>query len=252
MIRKFIALFDVHYPNNIPLKAVENFMSDERPDILIYGGDAWDCEPLSHWGEENRFKEIGLDLIRKELDQQASGLNDMVKRHQSLCKAKETYYLIGNHENWVQMYQNKYGNAGSPITLDSVTKLSSLGVKILDQGKALKIGKLYFVHGDKIAKASGNAAKTAVSWYQAPILFGHYHTSQSFGNVSPVEVQSPQIGQCVGSLTTNNPDYNKHKPNASINQFAFGYIDTKSGLFNYYIITLIRNKFMWNNKIYGV
>lgn len=251
MIKKFIGLFDLHHPNNIPLSPVEQFMEEFKPDILVYGGDSWDCEPLSHWGEEKRFKEIGLDNIRKQLHAEAESLHNLVKHHKKISKAKEIHYLIGNHEHWIDIYQNKYGNAMEPMTLDRLTNLSKLGVKIHEQGKAIKIGKLYFVHGDKIAKGGNvNVSKTAVSWYQKPVLFGHYHTTQSFGNVSPIEVSSPQIGQLVGCLTSNNPDYNKHKPNACINQFVYGYIDTKTGLFNYYLITIIKGKFIHNGKVY--
>jgi hypothetical protein len=251
MIKKFIGLFDIHYPSNIKLSCVESFMKDLKPDILIYGGDTWDCDPLSHWGEEKRFKELGLENIRKQLNKEATGLHNLLKHHISISKAKEVHYLIGNHENWINLYQNKYGNAMEPITLDSLTNISKLGIKIYEQGKALKIGKLYFLHGDRISKSGNiNVAKTAVSWYQAPVLFGHYHSTQSFGNVSPVQVTSPQVGQLVGCLTSNNPDYNKNKPNACINQFVYGYIDTKTGLFNYYLVTIIRDRFILNGKVY--
>jgi hypothetical protein len=174
----------------------------------------------------------------------------MIQKHIQISHANEVYYIEGNHENWIAQYQSKYGNATDPITLDSLTKLSSIGVKIVEQGKPVKIGKMYFVHGDKIAKSSGNVAKTAVSWYQAPIFFGHYHTTQSYGNVSPVDVDSPQVGQCVGCLTTTNPSYNKHKPNACVQQFVFGYINTANGHFTYYTPILVKGSFIWNGKTY--
>ena len=91
MIKKFVGLYDIHYPNNIKLDCVESFMVDFAPDYLIYGGDTGDWEPLSHWGEENRFKEIGLDNIRKQLNKEADGLHKLIKKHNHLTKPKEVH-----------------------------------------------------------------------------------------------------------------------------------------------------------------
>lgn len=39
--KKVMVLPDIHYPDNICLKAIENFMADYQPDVLIYLGMFW-------------------------------------------------------------------------------------------------------------------------------------------------------------------------------------------------------------------
>jgi predicted phosphodiesterase len=249
MIKKFVGLFDLHYPDNISLDSTEAFLKDFKPDILVYGGDTWDCEPISHWGEQQRFKEKGLSIIRQELKDQSEGLRALIKRQIKIARAKDIYYLVGNHEIWVKLYQNTYGNAGEPMTLEGFLKPKELGMKIIPQGKTLKIGKLYFMHGDNLGSGIYNSKK-AVSEYQKPILYGHFHTVQSYSNVSPIEVEDPQIGQAVACLCHKNPDYGKSKPNRWINGFVYGYIDTRTGQFSYYNVIIVHGKFFYNGKLY--
>jgi len=252
MIKKLVAVGDLHYPEQKYMKIFEQFLTDEKPEILIYAGDIWNCEPISHWGDESRFKEIGLAAIRQQLLTEAQGIHDLIARQIKLAKAKEIYFLIGNHENWINMYQAKYGNANEPMTVDSLLKLTPMGVKILPQGKELKIGSMYLVHGDRISKSGqSNVAKTAVAWYQAPIFFWHYHTTQSYGNVRPIDNDSPQIGHLIGCMTDANPDYNKHKPNACIQQFLFAYLDTDKQIFSYYPVMIVKGQFIWKGKRYS-
>lgn len=246
---KFVGLFDIHYPENIDLSCVHKFLSDFKPDTLVYGGDCWDCDPISHWGEQQRFKEKGLAQIRKELNEQAEGLRELIVKQIKISKAKNVYYIIGNHEAWIAQYQSTYGNAGEPITLDGLLNLKKLGVKIVSQGDVVKLGKLYITHGENVG-SNVMCARKAVQDYQKPLVFGHYHTVQAYSNVSPVDVEDPQVGYSIGCLCHKNPDYGKNKPNKWINGFVCGYVNKSTGLFTIYPITIVHNKFVWNGKEY--
>ena len=48
-LTKVVALFDVHIPHNIPLGGVYDFLNDEKPDVVIIGGDFLNVDSLSHW-----------------------------------------------------------------------------------------------------------------------------------------------------------------------------------------------------------
>ncbi|GAF90117.1 unnamed protein product, partial [marine sediment metagenome] len=48
-MKKIIAIFDCHIPENIGLKGVLEFIKDEKPQHLILGGDIMNMNALSRW-----------------------------------------------------------------------------------------------------------------------------------------------------------------------------------------------------------
>lgn len=243
LISKFVIFYDDHYPDNLFAKILNLFLKDERPDILIFGGDTWGCEPVSHWGEEQRFKQLGLNTIRKQLMMQSFGLHNLIKQRITSSRAKKVYYIIGNHEDWIRQYEEKYGNAGPAITLDSLLHLSELGIEIIPRGGYIELGKILVMHGDTLRSTSTHAKLNVQEWQQT-MLYGHLHTEASYTNVTPLKQDLPQQAHSIGGLTTRDAHYNKRKANKTMHQFVMGYIHVPTGFVNYYPITILNGQFV--------
>jgi predicted phosphodiesterase len=215
------------------------FAKDFKPDHFILGGDALDCGPVSHHNHGKPGAVEGLRILSdaKELTELVVQPAQKLSKHQ--------YYIIGNHEAWLDQAIEVSPALEGILDAGSLLKLD--GWSVIPQGEALKLGKLVFVHGDQI-KGGENPAKWAVNAYNKNVFFGHHHTHQVFTKVSALD-STGHTGTAVPCLCKKNPKYGGGSPNRWMQGFVYGWLH-KDGTFSAYTVLIINGKATIMGKVY--
>jgi predicted phosphodiesterase len=238
---KLAALFDVHYPYNIKLNPILNFLSDFKPDVIKLPGDILDLAYLSHWNELSPGKWAGKNL-RRDYDEMGNILDQI----QSKIKPKKMYYFIGNHELWVKQFMDKFPFLEGVLDVPEGLHLKERGIELVPYNKSTKVGHLYFMHGMYVNE--GHAAKT-VKTFQRCMRYGHTHDHQVFSIISPLDYKLVYNAMSCGCLCNRNAEYMHGKPNKWQHGFYVAYV-WPNGNFTDYFIPIINNRFVWNGKMY--
>lgn len=241
---KGIALYDLQYPKHNPnlLKVVEKYLKSEKWDYLIYGGDNMDMDAISHWsidGENNRA------LEGKRLKNDYKGFSEMLLRHKKLVGKKcKIYFFIGNHEENPDRFVDKHPTLEGMIEILSNLPLKEIDAQIIKPRDFLKLGKIYFIHGDINSGqyAPQNHAKKIVDIYNRNVVYGHHHSLMVHTKISPAGINETHTAFSIPCMADTNPDWAKNKPNAWINGFATFYI-TKNN-FSVFPVVAINNSFI--------
>jgi predicted phosphodiesterase len=238
LIEKTFVFSDIHYPDHDikALDVAEQVLKDWKPNRIVYIGDAYDATPVSHWLKDKKRK-----LENKRLLKDYEGVQKMLNRHAQLAgkQLKEVVYMLGNHEDWIREYIDCNPEVEGLIEIENHLKSPGKGIKFkmipyIGRDRIFKVGKLYLIHGEYTNQY--HASKT-VNVYDRNIMYGHVHSVQEAGKVSPVDVEDRHMAVSIGSLCNKNPDYGEGKPNAWVHAFAL--VLTKDDkLFNHYVIRI--------------
>jgi hypothetical protein len=259
-MERFIAAFDLHRGyereegKKRPLhddrawQAVLAFASDFKPHHFVLGGDVLDCGAISHHNARKPGKTEGLKLLhdveetRREVILPIESV--VIRPHRGRPTLR---YHIGNHEDWLQ---DLVDTDPALEGLVNVERLLGLDAKwdVVDQGRVSQLGKLAVMHGDTL-RNTDNVAKAAVSNYETNIIFGHFHTSQTYTKTSALDAELPKTGTAVGCLCTKDPGYNERSPNRWAQGFAYGYLFS-NGDFTLYTPVVINGRFAAEGKEY--
>jgi predicted phosphodiesterase len=218
------------------------FAQDFKPDIFIEGGDNLDCGPVSHWLKNKQRQMKDLDL-RKDAKWYQTHVLDEINKIKSIKTKK---WMIGNHEGWLTEYADE--NPGVAGLVDPEYLLDLDGWDVVPEGAHIKLGKLYFVHGDQVGNVK-NLADRAVQLYGHTVIFGHFHTYQVSPRHELVGEDSVKMGMSVPGLCNKNPGYMMNRPNQWMKGFAYGYIHD-DGTFQIYVPLIIKNKTCIHGKVY--
>ena len=119
-----------------------------------------------------------------------------------------------------------------------------MDIKIIPYRQFVKLGKIYFIHGDiQQGYQSANHAKKVVETYNRNVVYGHHHTLQAHTKISPVGIEETHTAYCIPALADTNPDWAKDRPNSWLNGFGVFYI-TDGGNFSVFPIVAIKNSFI--------
>ena len=99
----------------------------------------------------------------------------------------------------------------------------------------MKVGKLYFTHGEYLNKF--HAATTANSFMRA-VKYSHTHQRQSFTNVSALDVRDFHIAESVGCLCNRNPTYGHGRPNSWVHGFNYSIVNPDGSFYDSSPITV--------------
>lgn len=218
------------------------FIEDFKPDHVILGGDTLDCGSISHHRKGKAGQLEGLRLLADAKECRDLIIDPLEKQ----IKGRLVYH-IGNHEDWLTDLTDDLPALEGVVDIASLLKLSDRW-EIIPQGKATKLGKLTFVHGDTI-KGGQNPALWAVTAYERNIRFGHYHTFQMATKTTPVDANG-HTGIAVPCLCKKGHMYGQGSPNKWMQGFLWGYVDTELGIFNDYVTVIINGKAIINGKLY--
>lgn len=127
--KKVVTLPDIHYPYNISLTTIEKFLSDYKPDVLIYLGDLMELEYLSFFERDNKL--IVGDKLKKEYDE----IMRLMDKHIKLSGASEVYYVEGNHEYRVKRFLETYPAGTGFIEIPIAMRLKDRGITWVELNK---------------------------------------------------------------------------------------------------------------------
>jgi metallophosphoesterase superfamily enzyme len=254
-LEKFVALFDMHWGyerdgsrHKVPLhdeKAINvamEFIEDFKPDHVVLGGDALDCGSISHHRRGQAGNLEGLRLLAEAKELRAAVISPLEKQ----VKGRLIYH-IGNHEDWLADLVVEWPTLEGIVDVRALLKLNDRW-EVIEQGKASKLGKLTFIHGDTV-KGGQNPALWAVTAYERNVRFGHFHTLQMATKTTPVDANG-HTGIAVPCLSKKSHKYGQGTPNKWMQGFLWGYINGPDGSFNDYITVIVNGKAMINGKVY--
>lgn len=239
-----IILADLQFPNDnaVLLNNVERYMASRRWDYLVYLGDMLDLDAISHHAMESQNRRA---LEGKRLKTDYENFAKILRRHRKIVgKQCRIYYFLANHEEWASRFVDMYPGLEGMIEPESILPFAELDIELVGYRDFLKLGKLYFIHGD-IQSGSYtpvNVAKKIVDIYNKNIVFGHYHTLQSYTKISPAGLDEAHSGWAIPCLADTKPAWNRGQPTKWINGFAVFYL-ADEGMFNLYPVVASRNGF---------
>lgn len=247
-MRKVFEMFDLHIPENINLKGVENyakdFVSEHGPTDRVYGGDQLDLSCISHWNVE-RLRQIEGKRLKSDYD----NANRILDRHDKIFKSKQVKWLVGNHEDWLQGLYDKLPALEGLLDIEVHLRLKERGYSVIPLNSYAKIGKLYYLHGLSTAT---HHAKATVQSVGRSVVYGHIHNVQVHTAVSPIDSTEIHRATSLPCMCDMNPPYMKNRPSNWSQGFGIAFI-RNCGAFQHHIIDIINGKFVGlNGKEYCV
>jgi hypothetical protein len=194
-----------------------DFSAHWKPDIKVFGGDAFDLRPLRRGASEDERHQ----LIKGDVDAGMAFLKEF----------QPTHFLRGNHDErlW-DLRENGTGAAQAYAEIGCKEIVGALGsCKMLPYHKrdgVLKIGHLKFLHGFHC----GVFAARQCAMIYGSALMGHTHVIDQH----PVPGLERRVARIVGCLCQLDMDYNSRQPNTlrQAHGFAYGVINDKTGNFH--------------------
>jgi len=241
LVSKGIAVFDYHYPlydkasHKVVLKAIEMI----KPDFFVFGGDQMDFGCISHW---NKGKYKLLENARLKQDYEGFQRNILNPINLILPKKCTKYFMIGNHEYWVERLVEDNPQMEGLIEIENNLNLSDY--KTIPFNDVLKIGEMSFIHGIYVNKYH---AEKHARIYQKMLFYGHLHTNQVYTSIAPT-TSLPKQAVGVGCLCNINPEYMRNKPNDWLHQFLIWYM-FDDGTFVYQTPIIMHGKTVINGMV---
>ena len=213
--RRLVGLFDSHYPHTISLSPLLSYLSERQPETFVLGGDNLSFDCISHWNDEN-FKNIGFDNIRKKLHDEIEGFKKQLTLLRKAMPNAEFIYILGNHEAWLYQFSQKYPQM-SDMKIGTLIEAEKFGITIIPQGGTYRAGKLYLCHGDQFG--TENPAKQALTRTHKSVAMGHHHNQSMWSDFSDFNAKEKHIGIVVPCYAGLSPGYGKGRPNRWVNGF---------------------------------
>lgn len=246
-------MHDLHYPlvNWPTWNAALDFLSHNKVDGFLFGGDQFDNAEISH---HNKKKPYFKDKGAYAKNEKGFKKDIFVPLMARLKPNAERVWIIGNHDRFerdlVESNPEMEGHVERVVTL----KLAQYKWKVVELGHAYKLGKLNVIHGE-ILTGFGNQAgmypsRKAVELYGASVLAGHTHAPQSFAKISPVERTQKHMGWIAPAACDVNPLYLQNRPTAWLNGVTV--VEVRSDdAFNVYPCITIHGQFSYGGRTYG-
>lgn len=244
----YVLAFDIHYPkyHKPSFNAMMDFMSKNKIAGFVFGGDQLDNAEISHFNKKKIiFREPGLYAKNTKGFEE----NILTPIEKVLSKDTEKIWIAGNHEGgWEHQLVEENPELAGTVEREILYDLEKRGWKYVPMGKGYEIGKLLVIHGESL---TGSAhAKKAIDNYAQSVVYGHFHTVQSFTKVLPQNHKDKWIGQAMPALCTMNPVYMRNAPHSWVSGFGIVEVDEK-GNFNVFPIIVTEGSFKFGGVVYG-
>lgn len=240
-LKQAIYISDVHVPfhDKKANNAVKEFIREQQPDYLIYGGDIVDFYSVSRFDKDPERK-FGLQ------DELTQGIIYMTGMNEAAGDAKK-YFLEGNHENRIRKYLSKNPELAGldALSVEALLNLKQLGISFVPYDKGLLLHDFLFKHGTRV---NMHTAKAEVDLENISGMSGHIHRIQTYGKT---DRHGHHVWHTVGHLSdVEQVDYmNQQVPNW---QQGFGVVEFNSRNNTYEATQVeVRNgKFQFQGKVY--
>lgn len=224
------------------IAAVEKYIKDAKPDIIICIGDLLDFNCIS---DHNAFNLRAVEGETVQADYEVA--NKVLDRWQNLTK--QVVLLEGNHDYRVERFINAYPRMAGSLEVEKGLNLKKRGIRWVRSwrdGEIYKVGNASFIHGLYV---NDHHAKKHVEAFGVPIFYGHTHDIQLYSKVRAGDGKTV-VGQSLGCLCDYNQTYMKGTPNRWQQAFAEFYI-REDGYFNYNIHMIFKHRFIVGGKEYS-
>lgn len=252
-VKRYAVLADIHYPSyhRPTFDAILEYLSKNDIDGIVFQGDQLDMQNISHHTKGRP----GLRSRRGYLNDVTGFDRDILSPIEALIDDEtERYWIIGNHERFEQDLIEEHPEMEELVNHVRILDLENRGYEIIPLGHSMQLGKLTVVHGE-ILSGIGNQmgiwpARKAVLLYAGNVLAAHSHAPQMFTQISPVEHTQKWQGYINAIVGAVNPSYLRNRPTAWLNGFSIVEVQP-DGLFNLYMINVIKGRFSFNGEVYG-
>lgn len=238
----YAVISDTHIPFQDPevLQAVEGFLAETQPDVLVYNGDIFDFYQISEYEKDP----TRIATMQKEVDT----VTKMFDRHKKLMPKAERWFITGTHERRLQRFLWTKASALSSLrclTLDSLFGLSDRGIKLVDFEQGIIVNNTFLIlHGDITSIHSGFTAKRLMEKHGGCGIAGHCHRAGSYYKRDRFGTWAWWEGGCLCSL---NPDWISN-PNWTQ---GFSLVHFNGNRFWVEQIPIIGGTFLYGGKLYG-
>lgn len=268
---KFVALFDLHVgydvwetangferrPAHDPgmIKLAKSFIKEFEPNVLIFGGDQSHGASISHWNKDKAIHHIENNYTNDLDELRDKALVPLVESCPSNARA---IWIEGNHDAWINDFKRKYPQMHKLIDPHAYLGVSGPngkrnGWEFVEQGGYYKLGKLFFLHGDKICASKNGSVlhtKTAVYEWNRSLRYGHFHTYQCSSKASPNDERDRHTAISVPCMAARAASYLSGSPNSCIQGFLYGYV-SKTGNFSDYVVVVANKSVVIEGKVYS-
>ena len=236
-----IGAWDIHYPYydkasiNVLIEAIKII----HPTHFVFGGDNMDFSCISH---HNKGKYRLLENTRLKKDYKGFQKDILDRVNNALSARCKRYFIMGNHEEWVNMLINDQPQLEGMVEIEN--NLDLKGYEIIPFNGALTLGEMTFIHGLYTNKY---VAEKHLRVYQKMVFFGHTHTNQVYTSVTPLNTL-PKQGVNVGCLANLNAGYLKGKPNKWVHQILVWHMFS-DGTFVYETPIILNGRTVINGRV---
>lgn len=247
--KRYIACGDFQGEAHV-FRSILPFVRDYRPDVFIIGGDFLDFDAISSFNRHKRTS-IGLNSVLKDTKREIMLGREMLREVRAAVGPKcEVVFLVGNHEERLEKFFLEYPQLFNEFTtLDGALELTKSGIKVVEQGGFYRLGKLYFMHGEKYG--SDVFTKGAALKCRKSVRLFHHHTNQSYMITSELDGDDKIEVKACGCMCGMSPSFMKGSQNRWINSFFCGYV-LPSGDYQDFTISVFKGHMIGpDGKVYG-
>lgn len=252
IVKRGVITPDKHFPLhnkpaiNVVCKAIEII----KPDFYIDLGDTGEFESVSHWQWKKKKRpplEYQLPKVYEEIKKVNSGM-DIIDEALDKANVKTRYFTEGNHEEWLNRFseENPYLQG---LRAEDALLLKQRGYEYYPNGEYLKIGKLWFYHGNHFAGI--HHTRNHLLKLGCNIMYGHHHDLQM---CSITHMDGPKSAWSIGCLKDMSSENNSWLGGRKVNwAHAFAVVDYyKNDLFTVHIVNIIDGvTSLWGEVIDG-
>lgn len=171
----FTDTHDTPYQDKSHLYHIAKHIKDSKPDVIVHGGDLWDCLSLCHHVPNQSYKARRKPTLKQDLD----SLHEAAQILTEESGRSDFHYTLGNHENWMYQFEDKnpeiFGFAQEAF--DAIFK--SLKWTVHPYTRYVDLYGVNFVHApiSIMGKPRGAENLAAISANKAvkDVVFGHTH-----------------------------------------------------------------------------
>ena len=243
---------DKHFPDaDIPaINCLKKAIEIIKPSIYVDLGDVGEWFGASHWQWKKKKRpplEYQIPFIDKDVQAVNDGL-DMIDESLDKAGCKVKHFTEGNHDDWMNRFVEENPYLGN-YTFPKCTKLAERGYKYHKMGKYLKIGKLYYYHGNHFAGVQHT--RNHLIRIGANVMYGHYHDLQQSSITLMDGVNSAWSIGCLKDMTEEKNLWLMGKRHNWSHAFAI--VDYyNGGYFTVHIVQIINGKTsLWGELIDG-
>jgi len=238
---------DLHFPefDRPTVSCMFEFIDYVKPEIFVFMGDQFNNQSISHHTAGRPGLRLKREFKTDTLEFERQILTPLEKL---LPKNAMKVWIKGNHDGWIEEFYEIMPELEGMLDREEYYRLRDRGWTVIQEGHSWKYGKLTHIHGETLK--TQNHAKNAVETLCRNVVYGHFHTPQSWTKVLPHDASQKWAAQCLPILGAMNPGYLKNKPTNWVQ--GFGVVEYHSdGAFNLFPVNTINGRAAYGGKIYG-